>query len=59
MENIQNKSIEELVSLVIRGEFGNGLERENKLGDLYQIVQNKVIGWYLRLKKNWKFYSPI
>ena len=57
MENIQNKSIEELSNLVIRGEFGCGKERENKLGDLYQIVQNKVnekLGCSVRRKLNEK-----
>ena len=50
MEDIQNYSIEELADLVIKGEFGNGLERKTKLGDLFQIVQNKV---------NEKLYSNI
>jgi hypothetical protein len=57
MENIQNESIEELANLVVKGEFGNGLERENKLGDLYQIVLNKVnenLGSSFRYKLNEK-----
>ena len=34
--------IEQLAKKVIKGEFGNGKERKDKLGELYPIVQNKV-----------------
>ena len=42
MEDIQNYSIEDLAQFVINGKFGNGVERQNMLRDLYWIVQNKV-----------------
>ena len=35
-------TIEELSNKVIRGEYGNGEVRKNKLGGLYSIVQNRV-----------------
>ena len=35
-------TIEELSNKVIRGEYGNGELRKNKLGELYSIVQNRV-----------------
>ena len=46
-DNVENsvdnsKSIEELARAVIRGEYGNGQERKNKLGNLYNEVQKKV-----------------
>lgn len=34
--------IDELARKVIRGELGNGQERRNKLGDLYEQVQKRV-----------------
>ncbi|MCW0950276.1 hypothetical protein [Streptococcus anginosus] len=34
--------IEELAQEVIKGTFGNGNERERRLGTLYDEVQNKV-----------------
>lgn len=40
--------IEELAQEVIRGTFGNGTERERRLGILYDEVQDKVneiLGW--------------
>ena len=37
-----NVNIDELAWAVIRGEYGNGQERKDKLGDLYEIVQNRV-----------------
>lgn len=37
-----NINIDELAWAVIRGEYGNGQERKDKLGDLYDIVQNRV-----------------
>ena len=35
-------SIEDLAQKVIAGEYGNGEERKQKLGSLYNEVQNKV-----------------
>lgn len=37
-----NNEIEILVQKTLRGEFGNGIERKNKLGSNYEIVQ-KII----------------
>ena len=34
--------IEDLANRVLRGEFGNGEERRNRLGDLFAPVQNRV-----------------
>ena len=47
VENVNNsvdnsQSIEELARAVIRGEYGNGEERKQKLGNLYNEVQKKV-----------------
>ena len=43
VEDMENsKSIEELARAVIRGEYGNGQERKNKLGNLYNEVQKRV-----------------
>ena len=42
MKYIEEKTIEEIANLVIKGEFGNGDERKKNLGDLYPIVQNEV-----------------
>jgi flagellum-specific peptidoglycan hydrolase FlgJ len=47
VEDVENsvdnsKSIEELARAVIRGEYGNGQERKNKLGNLYNEVQKRV-----------------
>ena len=47
VDNVENsvdnsKSIEELARAVIRGEYGNGEERKQKLGNLYNEVQKKV-----------------
>ena len=46
-DNVENsvdnsKSIEELARAVIRGEYGNGQERKDKLGNLYNEVQKRV-----------------
>lgn len=46
-DNVENsvdnsKSIEELAKEVIAGKYGNGEERKNKLGNLYNEVQKKV-----------------
>ena len=47
VENVNNsvdnsQSIEELAKAVIRGEYGNGQERKNRLGNLYNEVQARV-----------------
>lgn len=47
VEDVENsvdnsQSIEELARAVIRGEYGNGEERKQKLGNLYNEVQKKV-----------------
>ena len=47
VEDLENsvdnsKSIEELAKAVIRGEYGNGEERKQKLGNLYNEVQKRV-----------------
>ena len=46
-DNVENsvdnsKSIEELAKEVIAGKYGNGEERKQKLGDLYNEVQKRV-----------------
>ena len=46
-DNVENsvdnsKSIEELARAVIRGEYGNGQERKDRLGNLYNEVQKRV-----------------
>lgn len=47
VEDVENsvdnsKSIEELAKEVIAGEYGNGQERKDKLGNLYNEVQKRV-----------------
>lgn len=47
VENVHNsvdnaQSIEELARAVIRGEYGNGQERKDKLGNIYEKVQARV-----------------
>ena len=42
INNYIDLSIEVLANKVIRGEFGKGQERKDKLGELYPIVQNRV-----------------
>lgn len=37
-----DKTIDQLAQEVIEGKWGNGLERVQKLGNLYQAVQDKV-----------------
>ena len=32
--------------MVIRGDFGNGEERKNKLGSEYTVIQNRVNEMY-------------
>ena len=41
-EDSEEKKIENLAYRVIRGEFGNGKERMEKLGENYKKVQKKV-----------------
>lgn len=43
-------SIDEKVNQVIRGDFGNGMERKRALGDDYAIIQAKV-NEFLKLKQ--------
>jgi hypothetical protein len=40
--NNQNVDIENLARRAINGEFGNGQERRNRLGNLFPAVQNRV-----------------
>ena len=47
VENVNNsvdnsQNIEELARAVIRGDYGNGDERKQKLGNLYNEVQKRV-----------------
>lgn len=51
VEDVENsvdnsKSIEELAQEVINGKYGNGEERKQKLGTLYNTVQSKVNSIY-------------
>lgn len=46
--NIPLLTIEEKAKLVIRGDFGNGEERKNKLGSEYSVIQNKVNEMYAK-----------
>ena len=41
-EQEHRNHIEDLANRVLRGEFGNGKERERRLGGLFHEVQNKV-----------------
>lgn len=41
-ETMQDINIDELAKKVINGEYGNGDERKQKLGDLYSKVQKRV-----------------
>lgn len=41
-----NGSLEQKAIAVIRGTYGNGLERKQKLGDEYTVIQNKVNEMY-------------
>lgn len=41
-ETMQDINIDELAKAVIRGEYGNGEERKQKLGNLYNEVQKRV-----------------
>ena len=40
--NIAQGSIEEKAMQVIRGNFGNGIDRKNALGNEYAVIQAKV-----------------
>ena len=42
MDSMTNISLQDLANRVIRGEFGNGKERMEKLGYLYPVVNNLV-----------------
>ena len=42
VENSANVDIEQLARDVINGKYGNGNERKNKLGNLYEEVQKRV-----------------
>lgn len=42
VENSSNVDIEQLARDVINGKYGNGNERKNKLGNLYEEVQKRV-----------------
>lgn len=44
--NTCNGSLEQKAIAVIRGTYGNGLERKQKLGDEYTVIQNKVNEMY-------------
>lgn len=39
-------SLEQKAKKVIRGDFGNGIERKNKLGSEYDVIQSKVNEMY-------------
>ena len=51
VENVEKPNIEELAQAVIRGEYGNGEERKQKLGSLYEEVQARVNEILLRRKQ--------
>ena len=42
LDDIKNKSVDELANEVIEGKYGNGIERKNALGDRYSEVQKRV-----------------
>ena len=42
IQNDYNARIEDLANRVINGDFGDGQERRNRLGDLFAPVQNRV-----------------
>ena len=45
-EVVLSGSIDEKAIMVIRGDFGNGEERKNKLGSEYTVIQNRVNEMY-------------
>lgn len=55
INSLDNYSDEELATKVINGEFGNGEERKQKLGNRYQSVQN-IINNRLSNKSNETIY---
>ena len=42
LSNTKKSSIEQLAKEVIQGKYGNGQEREERLGALYDDVQKEV-----------------
>ena len=40
--NLNDKSVEELAIAVIRGNYGNGIDRKRALGDRYREIQDRV-----------------
>ena len=44
---VADEEITALAWRVIAGEFGNGLEREKRLGDKYKAVQDRVNKLYI------------
>ena len=45
--NVPDGTIEEKARQVIRGDFGNGMDRKNALGSEYNVIQSKVNEIYL------------
>lgn len=45
-QNIPTGTLEEKAKRVIRGEFGNGIDRKNALGSEYSIIQSRVNEMY-------------
>lgn len=45
-EQIATEQIEEKAIQVIRGDYGNGEERKNKLGSEYKVIQKRVNEMY-------------
>ena len=45
-EVVLSGTIDEKAIMVIRGDFGNGEERKNKLGSEYTVIQNRVNEMY-------------
>lgn len=52
VENVVNNStmIDELVQQTLQGKYGNGEERKQKLGSMYQAVQDKINAMYDKTK---------
>ena len=46
VSNLSSANLEQKAIAVIRGDFGNGLERKQKLGDEYTSIQNRVNEMY-------------
>ena len=47
---IPNGTLEEIAKQVIRGDFGNGMDRKKALGSEYDVIQSKVNEIYLNNK---------